>query len=485
MTIFVTGATGFVGRAVALRLRRDGHRLLAWVRSPRRARTVLGADVELVSGPLEGPEVRAALGTADAVLHLAGEPVLGKRWTAARKRALVASRVDLTDRLVAEIGRLDRPPRVLVSASAVGIYGDTGERFVDESSRTGEGFLAELCQGWEGAAARAASDLTRVVSLRIGVVLGRGGGALAELEPLFRRGLGGRIGAGRQYVPWIHLHDLVEMIARSLTDFRWSGVVNAVAPEPVTNRELTRALAAAVGRPALLPVPAAALRLLVGGGARVLLDSQRVGSSRLERLGFRFAHSDIDSALADLVGDGDVKITRARQVPEVPYLAARRPRYLLEQRTRIAAPPAELFAFFSRPENLGALTPPEMSFAIEGQPPARIEAGSVIDYTIALGRLPLRWRTVIERWLPGVEFVDAQHRGPYRAWYHEHRFAADGDETVMTDRVFYSPPLGWLGRIANRVFVARMLRGIFAFRGDAIRLRFGTRARVSQRQLAA
>jgi uncharacterized protein (TIGR01777 family) len=300
MRIFITGATGFIGRALVLRLQRDGHALSALVRDVQRARSRIGADVALVAADADNDEFAEALLHADAVVNLAGEPLIG-RWTARRRARMFDSRVRLTERLVAAMRATGTPPRVLVSGSAVGYYGDRGDEVLTEENPPGDDFLAELCSEWERAAFGAEHLGVRVLTVRTGIVLGRDGGALAKLLTPFRLGVGGRLGGGRQYMPWIHLHDYVDVISAALADERYSGAVNATAPAPVTNREFTRALGAAVRRPAFLPVPGLALKAALGEASTVLLASQRALPKRLEELGFGFRFSTIDPALADIV----------------------------------------------------------------------------------------------------------------------------------------------------------------------------------------
>jgi hypothetical protein len=301
MRILITGATGFLGRALVSALAGEGHQEIAWVRSAERARGLLGAGVEIVVASSGGYALREALERCDAVVNLAGEPILGGRWTQARRRALAGSRVQLTQQLVQAIKEAHPRPGILVSGSAVGYYGDRGVELLQETSPAGAGFLAQLCQDWE-AAGRAAEDAgLRVTILRTGIVLGREGGALARMLPPFRLGVGGPIGSGRQYMPWIHLHDFIHIILSALADGRYWGAVNAVAPEAATNREFARALGHALHRPAALPVPALALRLLFGEAAAVLLGSQRIEPQRLRELGFPFRFPALDKALADIL----------------------------------------------------------------------------------------------------------------------------------------------------------------------------------------
>ena len=310
MRMLVTGGTGFIGRALIARLRRDGHAVVAWVRSEERARRVLGADVEVVRA--SGREaLGAAVARADAVVNLAGEPVVGKRWTTERRRVLEASRVGVTRELVSAIGAASPRARVLVSGSAVGWYGDRGDERLTESSSPGDDFLARLCRAWEDAARAAEASGVRVVTLRTGVVLGPGGGALAQMLPPFRLGLGGPVGSGRQYFPWIHLQDLVSAIAAALGDDRYRGPVNGVGPQEATSRTFAAALGRALHRPAILPMPAPALRVIFGEAANVLLASQRAEPRVLLTNGFRFAFPDLDGALADIVGDARVSKSSA------------------------------------------------------------------------------------------------------------------------------------------------------------------------------
>jgi uncharacterized protein (TIGR01777 family) len=304
MRVLVTGATGFIGRALIAELRRDGHAVVAWVRSARRARGLLGPDVDLVESTAGVDRLVAALDACDAVVNLAGESILGGRWTPARKAALRESRVQLTEDLVRAWGRALRRPRVLVSGSAVGYYGDRGDERLDETSARGEGFLATLCEDWEHAARGAEASGARVVLLRTGVVLGRDGGALAQMLTPFRFGAGGPVGSGRQYMPWIHLDDLVGIIRAALVDDTIRGPINGVAPNPVTSREFAAALGHALHRPALLPMPSLALRALFGEGASVLLGSQRVDPAALRAHGFNWTYQTIDAALIDIVSGG-------------------------------------------------------------------------------------------------------------------------------------------------------------------------------------
>jgi len=264
----------------------------------------------LTRGEPESPDERrwdpaavsaAPLEGAEAVVHLAGATI-ASRWTATRRREIRASRVGSARALVDSIARLTRAPRVVVSASAVGIYGDRGDEWLTEDSASGRGFLADLALEWEAEIGRARKFGARVACLRFGIVLARGGGALAPLVPLFRLGLGGAPGSGRQWWSWIAIADAVRIVMRALDDGAMEGPVNAVSPTPVTAREFARALGRTLHRPALVPAPAPILRLAFGAMAdEVLLASQRARPARLAALGFEFRHPRLDGALAAIL----------------------------------------------------------------------------------------------------------------------------------------------------------------------------------------
>lgn len=293
MRVLITGGTGFVGQALCPRLAAAGHEVIVLSRqwNPRLPAGSTRAVRQLEDLPA---------GDVDAVINLAGEPIADARWTASRKKLLVDSRVGTTSRLVEWMAGSARRPRVLVSASAVGFYGDQGDRSIVEDTPAVPGFTHELCAAWESAAQRAAAFGVRVCIARIGAVLDRGGGALEKMLPAFWMGLGGPLGSGRHYFPWIHREDMAAILQWLAENPAAAGIYNAGAPNPVTNAEFTRALARAIKRPAVLPMPAAAIKLLFGGVAEILLGSQRMLPKRLLDEGFQFRYPDIDAALAEM-----------------------------------------------------------------------------------------------------------------------------------------------------------------------------------------
>jgi hypothetical protein len=249
--------------------------------------------------PLKLREAQA-VPPCDAVVHLAGEPI-AQRWTAAAKQRIRESRVEATRRLVAQLAKLERAPRVLVAASAIGIYGSRGDEVLTEASAPGSDFLAEICVAWEQAAREAAALGIRVVSVRFGIVLGREGGALARMLPPFRLGVGGRLGSGRQWMSWIHLEDALGLLEFALGRDALAGPLNATAPNPVVNAEFTRRLAAALHRPAFTPAPAFALKLMFGEMAGMLLNGQRVEPRAALAAGYTFRYPELAPALNQLL----------------------------------------------------------------------------------------------------------------------------------------------------------------------------------------
>jgi len=297
LRVAITGSTGLIGTALAQYLRGDGAEVVRLVRRQPASAQEIRWDPAAADGGLS----RSALSGVTAVVHLSGAPVAGGRWTPARKQVLRASRIDSTRALVRAVLATEDPPQVLLAGSAIGWYGDTGNRLVDETALPGSGFLATLVRDWEAATQPAVQAGLRVVQLRTGIVLARQGGMLRPLLLPFRLGLGARIGPGSQYLSWITLTDHLRAVRFLLDRPDIGGSVNLTAPTPATNAEFTRALAAAVHRPAVLAVPGWALRLALGELSAELLGSVRVRPARLEQAGFSFRYPEIGSALRHAV----------------------------------------------------------------------------------------------------------------------------------------------------------------------------------------
>ncbi len=296
MNVTITGATGFLGRRLGASLIQNGHRVWALGRKP------LEGSVRFSKWNADAEPPEESLAQADAVIHLAGEPV-AQRWNAEVKQRIRSSRVDGTRHLVNALAKQSRRPEVLVCASAIGIYGSRGDEILTEASAPGSDFLAQVVVDWEDAARAAEALGIRVVMLRAGVVLGRGG-ALDKMLPPFRFGVGGRIGNGLQWMSWIHIEDVTRLILFALEHSEVNGPVNATAPNPARNADFTRDLAAALNRPAIFPVPEAALKLLFGEMAGVLLGSQRVLPRAADAAGFKFQYPELRPALNQILGRG-------------------------------------------------------------------------------------------------------------------------------------------------------------------------------------
>jgi len=297
MHLAITGASGLIGSALASYLKSKGHQV------SRFTRLSSNGSGDIFWNPSRGQLDAERLEGVEGVVHLAGENVAARRWTNRQKARIRASRIEGTWLLCEGLSRLKKPPRVLVSASAIGYYGDRGEETLTESSPPGKGFLAQVCQEWEEATEAAQKRGMRVVHLRIGIVLSPKGGALAKMLTPFRLGIGGPIGNGRQVMSWIALDDLIEVIHFALTNDSLSGAVNAVAPNPLTNAQFSKVLGRVLGRPAFFPLPGFAIRFIFGQlGQELLLSGARVKPGRLSQAGFHFKYSELEAALRHLLG---------------------------------------------------------------------------------------------------------------------------------------------------------------------------------------
>ena len=298
MDILLTGGTGTIGRPLCAALHGAGHRLTVLSRRPAaEVQRRCGASVEVWSSL----DAWSAERVFEAVINLAGEPIADARWTSGRQRLLRSSRIGLTETLVSRMAAAQTAPKVLLSGSAVGWYGDRGDTTLDEHAQGGNDFAARLCADWEASAQKACEFGVRVCLLRTGLVLSRQGGMLARMYWPFRLGFGTRLGDGRQWMSWIHLDDWIACALRLLSDGEAQGAFNLTAPVPVTNAEFTRALAQSLRRPAYLSMPAAALRLGLGDAASLMLGGQRVLPQRLESSGYRFQFPRLEGALRSLM----------------------------------------------------------------------------------------------------------------------------------------------------------------------------------------
>lgn len=296
MRLVVTGATGFIGTALCAKLLEQGHALTLFTRgSPRDANTGTKRWLHWTPGTLR--EWDAALDGADGVINLAGEPIAGKKWTHTQRRRIEKSRTDATHSLVQACAKAKQRPKFLINASAVGYYGPHGDETLTEEAPPGDDFLGMLCRDWEEEAKKAEELGMRVVRLRIGIVLGHGGGALEKMAEPFKLFIGGALGSGTQWMSWIHLDDLVGLIVRGMEDPQIHGPVNATAPNPQQNKEFSKMLGKVMRRPCWARVPGFVLRMALGDMADMLLTGQRVLPAAAEKSGYRFRYPDLQSAL--------------------------------------------------------------------------------------------------------------------------------------------------------------------------------------------
>jgi len=392
----------------------------------------------------------AALRDIDAVIHLAGESIGARRWTKAQKAKIVESRVGTTEKLLAKLKAANgRRPRVFLSASGAGYYGDRGDEILNEESAPGAGFLTETCLAWEGTAKKAASFIPRLAILRTGIVLGRGGGALAAMLPLFKTGLGGKLGSGRQWMSWIHLDDLVQLYCFALENEKVAGPLNGTAPHPVTNAEFTKTLGEQLKKPTVLPAPAIALKLALGEMSALLLEGQRL-SSKAEALGFTFRYP----YLKDALGAVFKRVERARGAFFHEHTA----------RTYLPAPPERVFQYLTMPKHFAALTPPSLEFKLEGQCSVRLRENSVVDYSFRAGPWRPRVRSVVLNFVENHRFATTHQRGPFTFWHHGRSFERLGGGTLLTEKIIYRCRGGLPGHLLGARWVERRLGEAFRYR---------------------
>ena len=437
----MTGATGLIGRRLIHSLMTQGHEVSALARSPHKLTEMASDRVFPWSDQVvPSPEIFSG---KDIVVHLAGEGIADKLWTAHRKNRLRDSRVQGTKNIVQAISMLPEAsrPKVFISASAIGFYdGSTSPHH--KNSVAGTGFLAELCRDWESSAMQARNLGLRTVLLRIGIVLAKESGFLSKIPPFV-------LGNGRQWMSWIHIDDVIRLIEFSIIENSLEGEFHLTAPNPVTNLDFMKIYSVAKGIPFLLTAPKWAIKLLTGELSQVVLSSHRVQPLKALQLGFRFRFESLNQALEDLVGHA--KFTE---------------NYFLS-RQYIPLPREVVFSFFSKAENLEILTPPWLNFKILNQSTPEIRNGALINYKLRIHGFPFRWRTLIDEWNPSESFVDTQVKGPYEKWRHLHTFEDVPGGTLISDDVTYEIP-GWIFGKLLLPLIKRDVSAIFSYRQEKI-----------------
>ncbi|MGZ8274381.1 MAG: TIGR01777 family oxidoreductase [Burkholderiaceae bacterium] len=456
MRILMTGATGLIGRELGKALAARGDTLVCLVRDVSAARRRLPFPAVCHAWDHTRPVPAEALHEVDAVVNLAGEPVADTRWTAARKALIRDSRVHGTRELVQAVREHGARVATFVQGSASGCYGDRGDERLTAGSTKGTGFLADVVLAWEAEVRSLAEQRpqVRVPVVRTGIVLARQGGALAEMLPMFRLAVAGRLGTGRQWMSWIHLDDIVRLFLHAL-DGAPSGILEGVAPRPATNQQFTAALCRSLGVIENLPAPSLAIRALFGERAEIVLGSTRLEPQATQASGFQFRFEAVEQALDDLLA---------------PLRGGVRQRVWEQWLPQSAQ---DIWPFFCDAHNLEDITPPFLSFRVLGQSTSVIGPGTLIDYRLKLNGLPIAWQTRIDTWDPPRRFIDLQAKGPYSLWHHTHDFIPMGDGTLMRDTLRYRLPAGWFGALAGGSKVAGDVERIFDYRSRRIDERFG------------
>lgn len=445
MNILITGATGLIGKKVGTLLAQKGHKLYVVSRNATKAARELPFPCEVIEGDLTCQILKdRRLGKIEAVINLMGEPVIGSRWNDKVKKRIYDSRVLGTRNLIAS---LPETLKVFVSGSAIGFYGDRKDSICHEDDPAGKDFLAEVCRDWEQAATKSPG---RVAVVRTGIVLSPEGGALSQMMFPFKAGVGGAVASGQQWMSWISIEDIAGLFIFALENENVRGAVNGTAPHPVTNLDFSRTLARALNRPLGPKIPAVAIKLLFGGAAETLLSSCRGSALHSQSLGYKFIHADLNSYLSLIFA---------------PFRAGEEIFYAEQY---VDAPLEKVFEFFKEPTNLEKITPSTLGFKIRKVSTPTIVQGTLIDYTLRIHGVPVHWKTEIDEWQPPHKFVDNQLKGPYRLWHHTHEFQKLGSGTLMTDRVRYRVPLGFLGWLVAGALVRKEVEGIFAFRRQSI-----------------
>ena len=479
MRIFITGATGFIGKATVIYLQGKGHSITTLVRDKNRAINILGKDVSILGVDTKIKDLVNELESCDAVINLSGIPLAGVRWTKKKKHEFYDSRVNLTNIISDAINQCQSPPKVLISASAVGYYGDKNCTQLDETSPMGQGFLPELCEEWEKAAIRSEDSGTRVCLLRLGIVLGREGGIISKITPAFTTGIGAYIGNGNEMVSWIHQVDVLKIIDLCLKNPSINGPINCTTSTPVTSKEFAKAIQKSTNSKILIRIPKVFLKILLKEGADVLTNSHNVVPDKLTAIGYKFKYPYLPEALNTEFQNSDVIIQENKyqhspdsgngNLSHLKNLG----QYKLSTITSLNSDSETVFDFFSSPVNLGIATPTWMELQLLSMP-GQMKPGEQITYKIRLWLIYIKWVTEILIWEPHKLFADYQKYGPFKLWLHEHKITSiQSNVAVMEDTVIYSIRGGVLGKIIHKLLIKNTLTRIFIYRKKVIEMRFG------------
>ena len=373
MRVLVAGATGFIGKKLIKELDKKGHEVLVLTRNLDTARFNIPVHCEIGTWNPELNSIPSSFFNGiDAVINLSGEGIADSRWSDEHKNKIIQSRVVSTRQIIKAMTNMNERPQVFVSASAIGVYGNRGDELLNEYSSSGEGFLSQVCQNWEDEIFQAKTLGVRTVALRIGMVLGHDGGALEKMLPPFKLGVGGKLGSGSQWMSWIHINDLVNMMIYAVENSSINGEYNAVSPTPVKNTEFTKTLGKVLKRPTIFPVPEIILKIALGELSELLLGSQKVDAKRICDAGFKFQFPGLEQCLHEVCGHPYHEIKIEQWVPQ---------------------PLSKTFSFFKEAKNLEKITPEFLKFRVLNQSTPEIQGGTKLNYRISLHGFPMKWQS--------------------------------------------------------------------------------------------
>jgi len=439
--ILLIGGSGFLGNEIGIELVNAGYQINLLTREIKED-GCLSYPATQFCWESDGSVPESAIKGVDAIVNLSGESISAGRWTAAKKRRIVESRINTTRSVVqaAKNHRID----TLIQTSAIGYYGDTGSSIADESTPMGRGFLAETASQWEQQLKTLGN--TRLVTMRLGVVLGTSGGALPEILNPYALGFGGKIGNGKHFLSWIHVKDVCRFVIHAMENKEVTGIYNLTAPNPVSYEKLHEFFVSKFGGPRWLKIPSQIFKLVLGEKSQLLLMSQNVIPQNLVEIGFKFEFLNLEKCLEDLLGSDNSDC------------------FILDHKQWIPASTHQVWDFFSSEKNLEKLTPAFLKFRVDSMSTASIEENSLISYRLKIHGLPVKWRSKIINYDPENSFQDIQLSGPYRTWNHTHRFMELGEGTLIQDFVKYKIPLGAIGGLFANTFVKNDIEKIFQYR---------------------
>lgn len=447
MKIAISGVTGLIGNALLLKLLKNDNDVIALVRSIKKYSNLPCKEVVFnYKDKRNETELFDTLKNTDIIIHLAGEPVASSRWTQAKKNKILESRVMSTQYLVGLIQRMNisERPKLFICASASGFYGDRSDETLTETSSVGQGFLSEVTYNWEKSALTVKENGVRTLILRFGIILSNKGGALDKMQPTI-------LGNGKQWMSWMHIDDVINAIEFLIHKNNAEGTFNFSTPNPVQNKDFTKAFAKAIGFPITPSVPKIFLKTILGELSTILLDSQKMIPKRLMELNYPFKFSTINDAFEDI------------------YKNKTKNEKIFHSSVLVPRTTEEVFSFFSSAENLEKITPPFLNFKIISISSKEMQKGTLITYKLKIHGIPIKWVTEIVDWQKNNVFADNQLKGPYSKWLHYHKFYSIKEGTLMEDYVEYKIPFGLIGSTLLGNFIRKDIESIFEFRTKVIK----------------